>query len=142
MPYEWVKAFHIIAMVGWFAGLFYIFRLFVYHVRHRDNAEIAKVYCVMEYRLLFLIAHPCMFFTLVFGFWLLAKNPDLMKQGWLHVKLAMVAILLVYQFAAGRVHRQFAKGNYVLSERACKIINEIPAVALIVAVFLVVVKPY
>ncbi len=141
MSYLWVKAFHIIFMVAWFAGLFYIFRLFVYHVKHKDNASMAEAYSVMEKKLLYAISHPAMALTLGFGIWMLILNPSLMKQTWLHAKLGAVALLIAYQIFSGITFKRFKKGDYFLSEKACRWINEVPALLLIVIVLLVVLKP-
>jgi len=141
MPYLWLKSFHLICMVAWFAGLFYIFRLFVYHAKHQANAELARVYSEMEYKLIYMIMHPAMAFTITFGVLLLRANPELWHAHWLHTKLTAVILLMAYQFYAGHVQRSFAKGRYILSERACRIINEVPTILLIAIVILAVVKP-
>lgn len=141
MTYQWLRALHLISMVAWFAGLFYIFRLFVYHVRHRDDEKMAVVYSTMEYRLIYFISHPAMTLTVAFGIALLVLNPDGLKQGWLHTKLLLVLLLMGYQIFAGRVQKRFAKGNYFLTERTCRMINEIPTVLLIAIVLLAVLKP-
>jgi protoporphyrinogen IX oxidase len=141
MSYPLIKALHIIFMVTWFAGLFYIFRLFVYHVKHRDEANMAAAYTVMERKLLFMIMHPSMALTLLFGGWLMVLNPAIFQQRWLHWKLLLVGTLIVYQIFAGRVHKRLAKGSYPLSEKACRIINEVPALILFMIVLLAVLKP-
>jgi protoporphyrinogen IX oxidase len=128
MSYPLIKALHLIFMVAWFSGLFYIFRLFVY--------------VVMERRLLFGIMHPAMFFTLAFGFTLLVKNPEFLQHGWIHAKLLAIFGLIGYQAYAGYVRRRMAHGIYPLSEKACRIINEVPTVLLIVIVLLAVLRPF
>lgn len=139
--YLWCKALHLISMVAWFAGLFYIFRLFVYHVQHRSNAALAAAYTVMERRLLYMIMHPAMGLTLIFGLLLLHLQPATMTHGWFHTKLTAVLVLIGYQIYAGRVHKRMARGEYPLSERACRIINEVPTVILIAVILLAVLKP-
>lgn len=141
MTYQWLRAFHLIAMIAWFAGLFYIFRLFVYHVRHRSNTSLASVYATMEYRLIFFISHPAMALTIGLGIAMLVLSPAWLTQGWMHTKLLLVALLIGYQIFAGRVHKRFARGDYFLSERACRLINEVPTLLLIAIVLLAVLKP-
>jgi putative membrane protein len=142
MTYQWIKAFHIIAMVAWFAGLFYIFRLYVYHVKHRERPGMAEAYAEMERKLLRIIMDPAMTVTLVLGIALIVMNPVVMKQGWMHVKLTAVVLLMGYHIFAGITRRRFARGDYFLSERACRMINEVPTLLLIVAVLMVVLKPF
>ncbi len=141
MPYLWFKAFHIIFMVAWFAGLFYIFRLFVYHVKFREEPKLREAYSLMERKLLYAIMHPAMALTFLFGFGMIWLNPSLWAQKWLHMKLSLVALLLGYQIFAGITHKRFKKGNFFLSEKACRFINEFPALILIAAVLLVIFKP-
>lgn len=140
--YLWIKSLHIIFMVAWFAGLFYIFRLFVYHVKHRENQSMAEAYSVMEKKLLYAISHPAMLLTLGFGIWMIVLNPLLLKQAWLHAKLGAVALLMAYQIFSGITFRRFKKGDYFLSEKACRWINEVPTLLLVTIVFLVVLKPH
>lgn len=141
MIYDWMKALHLIAMVAWFAGLFYIFRLFVYHVRHRDDSAMALIFSTMERRLLYGIMHPAMTLTLIGGVTMIVLHPAWFKEGWFHTKLLLVAFLIGYQIFAGRVQKRFAKGDYFLSEKACRWINEVPTVLLIAIVPLAVLKP-
>ena len=140
-PYLWLKALHLISMVAWFAGLFYIFRLFVYHVKHKADPGMAAAYGVMERKLIYLIMYPAMLATVVFGVLLIAMNPPVLRAAWFHVKLLFVLILVSYHLFAGVTHGRFARGDYFLSEKACRIINEVPTIALIVIVILAVVKP-
>jgi protoporphyrinogen IX oxidase len=139
--YLWLKAFHIIFMVAWFAGLFYIFRLFVYHVKFKDQSNMAQAYSLMERKLLYMIMHPAMLFTILFGILLITANPPVLRVPWFHAKLLGVALLIAYQIFAGVVQKRFSREDYFLSEKACRIINEVPTVLLIVIVILVILKP-
>lgn len=139
--YLWLKTLHIIAVVAWFAGLFYIFRLFVYHVKHRDNPAIAQAYAEMERKLLYIIMHPAMLMTLLFGILLITQNPAVLYASWFHIKLGLVLLLIGYQIFAGVTQRRFARGDFFLSERACRMINEVPTILLIGIVILAVLKP-
>ena len=140
--YLWLKALHLIFMVAWFAGLFYIFRLFVYHVKFKAEKNMAEAYSLMERKLLYVIMHPAMTLTLLFGIGMLILSPSLLKRGWMHTKLFLVALLIAYQIFAGITHRKFKAGNYFLSEKACRMINEVPGLLLIAIVLLAIFKPF
>lgn len=139
--YLWLKSFHLISMVAWFAGLFYIFRLFVYHVKYKNEPKLCEVYSVMEYKLLYMIMHPAMTLTFIFGIWMLVLNPSLLQMHWLHAKLGLVLGLMAYQLFCGITRRRFAKGDFFLTEKQCRLINEIPTVLLIAIVILVIIRP-
>lgn len=140
--YLWLKALHIIAMVTWFAGMFYIFRLYVYHIETQSE-EVAKTLEVMERKLLRLITNPAMIATWIFGLALIASQwPGIMKSGWLHAKLLLVLVLSGYHGYAARVRKQLAAGTCTLSSKQARLINEVPTVILILVVLLAVVKPF
>jgi protoporphyrinogen IX oxidase len=140
----WLKAFHIVFVVAWFAGLFYLPRLFVYHVDANDGVSHER-FVVMERRLL-AITHVGGALALGFGIALLLAwlrvAPGYAAQGWLHAKLALVALLVAYHFACMRLARGFALGANRRSARWYRLFNEVPALALIAIVVLVVVKPF
>lgn len=139
--YLWLKAWHVIAVIAWYAGLFYIFRLFVYHVQHRDDRTVTATLEVMERRLLRAIMTPSMVIALGFGTAMLLRNPGLVQMPWMHAKLGAVVCLLGYHGLAAWVRRKFAAGEFVLSETACRWINEVPTVLLFVIVIAVIVRP-
>lgn len=141
MTYLWLKAFHLIFMVAWFAGLFYIFRLFVYHVQHRSEPAVTATLTVMERKLIRFIIHPAMGMTILFGLLLIRENPAVLTAPWFWAKLGAVFFLIAYQIFAAMTHNRFSRNDYFLSERNCRIINEIPTVLLIVIILLVVLKP-
>ena len=140
----WLKAFHIVFVVTWFAGLFYLPRLFIYHLQATDPRELAR-FVVMERRLL-AITHIGGALTIVFGVavlaWWLAHAPDYMKQGWLHAKLALVALLIGYHGWCMKIARDFAAGRNTKSDRWLRFFNEVPGLLLIGIVLLVVLKPF
>ena len=117
------KALHIIGAVCWFAELFYLPRLFVYHAMAQSEGDMASMrrFCVME-RKLYIIGHIGMGLTLLFGLLLLWSNnwAFLKGQGWLHAKLLLVAGLVVYQFVCGRMNRAFAAGVLPLFQRGAE----------------------
>lgn len=136
----WIKAFHVIFMVTWFAGLFYLPRLFVYHTQVTAPEEHAR-FCVME-RKLYAISLIGMILTWVFGLWLIMLTPGYMQTGWLHAKLALVLALSGYQGWLKVSLRKFAAGTNTRSHVFWRWANEVPAVVLIAAVILVIVKPF
>ncbi len=136
----WIKAWHVIFMVTWFAGLFYLPRLFVYHASATDAAGIERL-CIMESRL-FIIMTIGAILTVGFGAWLLALNPGLLETGWLRAKLALVALLIVYHACAWRFVRDFAAGRNARSARWYRWFNELPSLLLVGIVLLAVARPF
>ncbi|HEY0916029.1 MAG TPA: protoporphyrinogen oxidase HemJ [Solimonas sp.] len=138
----WIKSFHIIFVVAWFAGLFYLPRLFVYHTEVKtSDAENYQRFCLMEKRLMTLTT-IAMIGTWVFGLWLLSQFPGYMKSGWLHAKLTLVLALSGYHGWLKTRVRAFAQERNTKSARFYRIMNEVPALALVAVVILVVVKPF
>ncbi|WGL14990.1 protoporphyrinogen oxidase HemJ [Microbulbifer bruguierae] len=138
----WVKAFHIISMVCWFAALFYLPRLFVYHVDATDALSKDR-FKIMERRLYRGIAIPSMIATIVFGIWLITFNPEYYKSaGWLHAKLTIVVLLIGYHHICGSYVKKFAAGTIHKSGRYFRIFNELPVLALIAIIILAVVRPF
>lgn len=138
--YLWLKAVHVIAVIAWYAGLFYIFRLFVYHVKHRDEPSVTAVLAVMERRLLRAIMAPAALIAIGYGVWMLLRMPVWLQQPWMHAKLGAVVVLLGYHGLAIWVRQRFAVGDYVLTERACRILNEVPTLLLFIIVIAVIVR--
>ena len=141
----WIKAFHIITMVTWFAGLFYLPRLFVYHASATDAISLAR-FKIMEWRLFYAITTPGGLLTTALGFWLLFYQPQLrdyyLSQGWMQAKLGLVALLWVYHVYCGVLLQQFASDKNTHPEKFYRIFNEFPTLILIAVVILVVVKPF
>lgn len=139
----WLKAFHIIFVVTWFAGLFYLPRLFVYHVEATESA-IRERLKVMERRLLG-ITHIGGALALGFGLATLVAfswhNLAYLQQGWLHAKLALVAVLIGYHVMLARMVGQFDRDESTRSSRWLRVFNEVPALLLIAIVLLVVLRP-
>jgi protoporphyrinogen IX oxidase len=141
--YLWIKAFHIVAIVAWMAGLLYLPRLFVYHAEAMAGSATAQTFAMMERRLLRGIMNPALGLTVGFGV-LLAATPGLVdwRQGWIWAKLVLVAGLAVFHHLLARWRREFAAGAVPHGPRFFRLINEIPAVILIAIVILVVIKPF
>ncbi|MEM9102001.1 MAG: protoporphyrinogen oxidase HemJ [Pseudomonadota bacterium] len=139
----WVKAFHIIAMVTWFAGLFYLPRLFVYHTQSHD-AQSNERFKVMERKLYYAITTPGMIITILLGLWLIhGYGAEFFRESkWLHVKLVFVMILMGFHLYCGKLLRDFAQDKNTKSETFLRAINEIPVIPLIAIVILAVVRPF
>lgn len=145
MAYYWFKAFHIIGVVVWFAGLFYLVRLFIYHVEAEAEPEPAqgilkKQYTIMEKRLYGIITTPGMVVTVAMAVGLLVQMPDYLKDGWMHIKLGLVAVLLGYHFYCGRLMRQLHRGECKWSSQQLRALNEAPTLLLVAIVMLVIFK--
>jgi putative membrane protein len=136
----WIKAWHVIFMVTWFAGLFYLPRLFVYHASTTDAAG-AERFRLMEVRL-FAIMTIGSVLTAVFGAWLLIRNPGLLDTGWLRAKLVLVVLLIGYHAWTWRLMRDFAAGRNARSARWYRWFNELPSLLLIGIVLLAVARPF
>jgi putative membrane protein len=134
----WVKALHIIFMVTWFAGLFYLPRLFVYHAMSDDPPSVER-FKVMERKLYYGIMTPGAVLTIIFGFWLWLGFG--ISGSWLHTKLLLVAVLIAYHYYCGKLLSDFRQDRNQHSHIYYRWFNEIPVVLLIAIVILVVVKP-
>lgn len=137
----WVKAFHVIFMVCWFAGLFYLPRLFVYHADATDETSNAR-FKIMERKLYYAITLPAGILTTVFGLWLLIPNWSLYASlGWMQAKLALVIVLWIYTLACGHLVKTFKKDANHHSHKWYRWFNEVPSVLLIIIIILVVIQP-
>lgn len=137
----WVKAFHIIFMVTWFAGLFYLPRLFVYHAMSTDLISLDR-FTLMERKLFYGIMTPGALFTIALGGWLIGFDaPYYMHQPWMHLKLGLVVLLVVYHIYLGMLLTAFKNGQNKHKHTFYRLLNEVPVFFLVVIVILVVVKP-
>ena len=135
----WLKALHIIFMVTWFAGLFYLPRLFVYHTQSTDRVSLER-FKVMERKLFFGIMTPGAVLTILFGTWLWLGHG--FGGGWLMAKLVLVAILIAYHLYCGMLLRDFRHDRNRHGHVFYRWLNEFPVLILIAAVLLVVLKPF
>jgi putative membrane protein len=140
--YLWIKSAHILAVIAWMAGLLYLPRLFVYHALAPIGSDQSETFKVMERRLLRGIMNPAMIATLLFG-GLLVGTPGVVnwRMGWIWAKLGLVFALLVYHYSLALWRQAFADDRNRHSSRFFRIVNELPTIALIAIVILVVVKP-
>lgn len=138
----WIKAFHIVFMVTWFAALFYLPRLFVYHAMAEDAASIAR-FKIMERKLYYGIMYPGAVLTTILGFLLVSYQPSYYLQAhWMQLKLLLVVLLWAYHFSCGHYLKQFKRDKNKHSHIFYRCFNEVPVVILIAIVILVVVKPF
>jgi putative membrane protein len=138
----WLKAFHIVAVVTWFAALFYLPRLYVYHAMADDQISKDR-FKIMERKLYRGIMTPSMIAVLILGFWMISYNPSYyFSQGWMHAKLALVAFLVGYHFMCGALRKKFEQDANDKSHVFYRWFNEVPVLFLIAVVILVVVRPF
>lgn len=135
----WVKAFHIFFVVAWFAGLFYLPRIFV-NLAMVPDGGVERDRLLLMARKLYRFVTPIGILAVVFGFWLWFGFG--FSGSWLHLKTALVAILLVYHFYCGKLYRDFVAGRNTRSHVWFRVFNELPVLLLLAVVILVVVKPF
>jgi putative membrane protein len=141
--YPWTKALHVIAMVAWMAGMFYLPRLFVYHCDTAPGSVGSERFKVMEWRLFKQIINPAMIATWVFGI-MLVLTPGVVdwSSGWWHVKLAAVLAMSGFHGALSKWRRQFMDDANTRPQRFYRIANEVPTLLLAVIVIMVIVRPF
>ncbi len=138
MLFDLVLSLHIIAVICWFAGLFYLPRLFVYHAMSEQSVT-KDQFTVMEYKLYYYIMHPSMWVTVITG--VVLAHLAIWHGWWLHAKGALVLLLVIYHFYCGYFLKRFARHANTKSHRFFRVFNEIPTILLVVIILLVVVKP-
>ena len=141
MSYEIVKSLHIISVISWMVGLLYLPRLFVYHADVKIGSVQAETFKVMQRRLLKTIMTPAMIASFIFGFWMLALNPELFSEPWFHVKLAAVFLMAGVHGKFSKMRRLLENDVKPLSAKAYRIWNEVPTVLMIIIVVMAVAKP-
>lgn len=138
----WVKAFHLIFMVTWFSGLFYLPRLYVYHAMSTDPISIER-FKIMERKLFFGIMTPGAVFTVIFGLWLISFDTGYyFNQMWVHIKLTLIALLLLYHFYLGKCLFAFKADRNQHGHVFYRFLNEIPVLFLVAIIILAVVRPF
>jgi putative membrane protein len=141
--YLWVKSFHVISMVAWMAGLFYLPRLYVYHCDLPIGSVESERFKLMEYRLFKQIMNPAMMATWFFGL-LLVLTPGVLNwaSGWWHTKLFCVILMTAFHMALGRWRKDFMRDANSRRGRFYRIANELPTVLMVIIVIMVIVKPF
>ena len=141
--YSWILTFHVMAFMSWMAMLFYLPRLFVYHIEHGDKKDFVEVVKIQEYKLYKYIGLPAFWATLLSGVAMLILNPILFKTGgWLHAKLLMVVFLTAYSFSLEYFRVKLANNECKLSGKFFRAYNEVPTFLSILLVTYVVVKTF
>ena len=145
MAYLYIKAIHIIFVVSWMAGLFYIVRLFVYHIEANEKPEQEKLilrrqFAIMEYKLWYYITTPAAALTVLAGAAMLYLNPSLFSQNWMLVKLGFVAALLVYHFICQHIMYQLRREVFQWTSTQLRLWNEVATILLVAIVFTVILK--
>ena len=139
-----IKALHIIFVVSWFAGLFYIVRLFIYHVEAEEKEPQAKrilqdQYKIMQKRLWYIITWPAAILAIIFGAWMIVIEPSYLKMPWMHLKLSFVFGLLLYQLKCGNILNQLQNDVIKWTSTQLRMWNEVATLFLFAIVFIVVV---
>jgi putative membrane protein len=145
MEYNYIKSLHLIFVITWFAGLFYIVRLFVYHAEAKQKPQpeqdiLIKQYQLMQYRLWYIITWPSAVLSSLFAFYLLYLNPAWLSQPWMHVKLGFVFLLYLYHAKCHQFYLQLQKNEVKKSSNFFRLWNEGATIILFAVVFLVILK--
>ena len=139
--YSWILWFHILSLISWFAVLFYLPRLFVYHAENADNEGFVKVVKVMEFKIFQYIGVPAMWATVLSGAYL-SYEVGFAGNGWLHAKIFFVVILMAYFFSLGKFRKTLEEDKCVKSGKFFRFYNEVPTLLLLVIVAMVIFKPF
>ncbi len=141
--YIWIKAFHVISVIAWMAVLFYLPRLFVYHVENKEKREFLEVVKVMEYKLHKFIGIPAFWATVLTGLTMIFLNPDIFKTGgWIHIKLTAAILLIAYYIHISVIRRKLEKDQCTKTGRFFRIYNEVPTILMIIIVIMAIVRPF
>ncbi|MDY0121078.1 MAG: protoporphyrinogen oxidase HemJ [Sulfurimonas sp.] len=139
--YNWILWFHILSLISWFAALFYMPRLLVYHAENKENKGFCDVIEVMELKIYKYIGVPAMWATVLSGL-SLAYMYGFSGNGWIHFKILLVVILMIYFYSLNRYRVQFLEGKCLKSGKFFRYYNEVPTLLLLVIVALVIFKPF
>lgn len=142
MELLYIKSLHIIFVVTWFAGLFYIVRLFIYDIESNMKSEpertiLTAQFSIMQKRLWYGITWPSAILTWVFGLWLVYSNPDFLRMPWFHIKLTAVVLLSIYHLSCGMILKQLRAGTCKFTSTQMRVWNEVATIFLVAIVFLV-----
>jgi putative membrane protein len=146
MTFDVIKALHIIFVVSWFAGLFYMVRLFIYDAEANTKSEpektiLQKQFQLMQSRLWWIITTPAMILSVIFGTWMILLNSTYyLTSPWMHLKLGFVLLLLIYHFLCQRIMKKFVSGVYNWTGNQLRLWNELATLFLVIIVFIVVMK--
>ena len=135
-----ILAFHIIAVLSWMSMLFYLPRLYVYHQEHKEKTDFTDVVKIQEFKLYKYIGAPAMWATLLSGIFMLYLNPELMQQGWMHAKLLLIVLLIIYSLSLEFYRKQLANETCTKSGKFFRAYNEVPTILAILIVTYVITK--
>ncbi|MFD0863024.1 CopD family protein [Sungkyunkwania multivorans] len=143
--YNYIKSLHLIFVITWFAGLFYIPRLFMYHIEASQKPSpekeiLTKQLKLMTKRLWFIITWPSAILSTLFAIWLLLMIPAWLQQGWMHIKLGFVVVLFLYHWRTHQIFKQLQNDDVRYSSNYMRIYNEVSTIILFAVVFLVILK--
>jgi putative membrane protein len=143
--YAYIKALHLIFVVTWFAGLFYMPRLFIYFIEAQQKSDLERdilspQLTLMAKRLWYIITWPSGILTLIFGIWLLWLNPSLLLLGWMHIKLTFIVLLWLYHLKNHQIYLKMKKAEIIWSSSKMRLWNEVATIALFAIVFLAILK--
>ena len=141
IPYDWIKAIHVIAVISWMAGMLYLPRLFVYHCDAAPGSAQSETFKIMERRLLKAIINPAMIVTWIAGLWMVWIG-GWYTAGWFHAKFTLVLVMSAVHGLFSRWVRAFAEDRNLHSQKFYRIINEVPTILMIAIVILVIIKPF
>lgn len=140
--YDWLRAFHIIAVIAFMAGMLYLPRLFVYHAQAVKGGEVSETLKIMERRLMHAIINPASIVMVLLGGLMIWANPDLMKMGWMHAKLGLLFVMFGCHGAFSKWRKQFNQDKNERSHVFYRVWNEVPTVLMIAIVIFVIIKPF
>ncbi len=141
--YTWILAFHVMAFMSWMAMLFYLPRLFVYHVEHKEKKEFVEVVKIQEYKIYKYIGEPAMWATIASGVLMLYLNPYIFESGiWMHAKIIVMIFLILYSFSLEKYRKELENDKYTKTGKFFRMYNEIPTMLSILIVGYVITKTF
>lgn len=141
--YSWILVFHIMSFMSWMAMLFYLPRLFVYHIEHQDKKEFVEVVKIQEMKIYKYIGYPAMWATFLSGVWMLYLNPSILESGgWMHAKIFVVVFLIIYSLSLDYFRKELYKDQYKQSGAFFRAYNEIPTLLALLIVGYAITKTF
>ncbi len=141
--YNWILAFHVMSILSWMAMLFYLPRLFIYHVEHSNNGNaFTDVIKIQERKLYKIIGLPAMWASLISGSWMIYLKPEMFDSGkWLYIKLIAITLMIAYSFSLDYFRKKLLNDNCKKSGKFFRAYNEVPTILMIIIVIMVIIKP-
>jgi putative membrane protein len=141
--YSWILAFHVMSVLSWMAMLFYLPRLFIYHVEHKSNGKaFTDVIEIQEEKLWRIIGVPAAWASLLSGLFMIYLNPSLFDSGiWLYIKLLAIVLMLIYHLSLNKIRKKLLSDSCTKSGKELRFYNEVPTILMIIIVIMVIIKP-